>query len=626
MIEAGTSVDGYRVERMIGRGGMGVVYEAVQLSMRRRVALKLLRPELADDPAFVERFRREAQLQASLEHPNVLEVYDVGEADDGLYLAMRLVSGRTLMDVLRDGHLDADRALRLLDQVTGALDSAHEAALIHRDVKPQNVLVDEGDRAFLADFGLTRAGTQTTVASSSPMLGSVAYVAPEIVRGEEPTPASDRYSVAATVFHCITGDVLFPRASDAAVLYAHATEVPPRAQERRAELPEALDDVLGPALAKEPGARPPTAQAIVGGVRDALGTGVGRLGPPRGPAPPSAEPTAVVPPPADGNRRASRLVLGGAALLAAAALGAGVALILDEDESTSAAGDVVPVPTVAAGAVPLGSQLGAPERSVDCVGREPRPDSPACSIVQTELADATLLVPEDGMITGWTVRGAAGDIALDVIRPRGSDTVRVGKSQWESANNAGPHHFDTQLAVEAGDRLGLELGPGASIGITEVAGAQTERWMDPLGGAYGTPDLKSGTGFDYEVALRAEFVAGKTAGLPEHLTGFAARSAPDGLVRDTAPIHVWEPDKTRLDVKLVEVEDRVAVDVFKGRERTLRVFLDDLRPEGVPIEIKTFDYPDTPYGEVGLWWTNPNSGRVIFHGMNVGEGFLESAA
>jgi serine/threonine-protein kinase len=285
MIEAGTSVDGYRVERMIGRGGMGVVYEAVQLSMRRRVALKVLRPELADDPAFAERFRREAQLQASLEHPNVLEVYDVGESDGGLYLAMRLVSGRTLLDVLREGELDAERALRLLDQVTGALDSAHEAALIHRDVKPQNVLVDDGDRAFLADFGLTRAGTQTTVASSSPMLGSVAYVAPEIVRGEEPTPASDRYSVAATVFHCITGDVVFPRASDAAVLYAHATEPPPRARERRGELPEAIDEVLGPALAKDPGSRPPTAQAIVGGVRDALGTGVGRLGSPRGPAP-----------------------------------------------------------------------------------------------------------------------------------------------------------------------------------------------------------------------------------------------------------------------------------------------------------------------------------------------------
>jgi serine/threonine-protein kinase len=215
MIEVGQTVDGYRVERLIGRGGMGVVYEAVQTSVNRRVALKVLRAELANDPAFAERFRREARLQASLEHPNVLEVYDVGETDQGLFLAMRLVSGRTLLDLLRDEELDAQRALDLLDQAAGALDAAHEARLIHRDVKPQNVLVDDGDRAFLADFGLTRAGTDTTIASSGPMLGSVAYVAPEIVRGEEPTPASDRYSAAATLFHCLTGEVVFPRGSEA---------------------------------------------------------------------------------------------------------------------------------------------------------------------------------------------------------------------------------------------------------------------------------------------------------------------------------------------------------------------------------------------------------------------------
>ena len=157
----------------------------------------------------------------------MLEVYETGESDEGLFLAMRLVSGRTLLDLLRDGELDAVRALGLLDQVAGALDAAHEASLIHRDVKPQNVLVGEGDHAFLADFGLTSAGSDTTVASSRPILGSVAYVAPEIVRGEEPTPASDRYSVAASLFHCLTGEVVFPRGSDAAVLYAHAAEPPP---------------------------------------------------------------------------------------------------------------------------------------------------------------------------------------------------------------------------------------------------------------------------------------------------------------------------------------------------------------------------------------------------------------
>src|SRR5687767_2022274 len=133
MVERGASFDGYRVERTLGRGGMGVVYEAVQSSLDRRVALKVLRPELAQDLAFVERFRREGRLQASLEHPHVLDVYEVGESSHGLYLAMRLIQGPTLAEVLRSGELDAERALNLLDQVAGALDAAHAAGLVHRD-------------------------------------------------------------------------------------------------------------------------------------------------------------------------------------------------------------------------------------------------------------------------------------------------------------------------------------------------------------------------------------------------------------------------------------------------------------------------------------------------------------
>ena len=127
---------GYRVERVLGSGGMGVVYEAIQVSLERRVALKVLRPELATDESFLQRSRREARIQASLEHPNVLEVYEVGESEHGVFLAMRLVSGRTLIDELREGDLDAERALRLLAEVAAALDVAHTAGLVHCDVKP----------------------------------------------------------------------------------------------------------------------------------------------------------------------------------------------------------------------------------------------------------------------------------------------------------------------------------------------------------------------------------------------------------------------------------------------------------------------------------------------------------
>jgi serine/threonine-protein kinase len=624
MIEAGASVAGYRVERMIGRGGMGVVYEAVQTSLQRRVALKVLRPELAQDEGFVERFRREGQLQASLEHPHVLDVYEVGESAEGLFLAMRLVTGQTLLDLLRDGELGADRTLKLLDHVTGALDAAHEADLVHRDVKPQNVLVDEGDQAYLADFGLTRASAETTAATSRPMLGSVAYVAPEVVHGEEPTPASDRYSFAATVFHCLTGDVVFPRGSDAAVLYAHATEPPPRIGERRPELPEELDGVLGAALAKQPDARPRTARSILGAVRDALGPDAERFGSPqvvglhqRGSG------DVALPPPVGRSRRGARVARLAGAVVGAAALGAAAVLALDGDDDGGR--DEVPLMPVAERAQALGSELDVPERSVDCRGQKPTPRSPSCALVQSELPGGKVLVPSDGAIVGWSVRGARGELALDVIRPRGKDTVRVGVSQWESAGNPGPHSFRTQLAVEAGDQIGIELARGSSIGVSDADGASTNRWLEPKGGAYGTPQRGKGTGFDYEVAFRAEFVPRAKVELPEHITGSAAANAPSGLVRDRAPLEVDKPRPTRLRLELVEVKDRVALDVRSGGRRTLRVFVPDLIPGGIPVELQAVKYDGEAFGEADVWWVNPNSGRRIFHFFNVAEGSLEFA-
>jgi predicted Ser/Thr protein kinase len=624
MIEPGTTVEGYRVVRMIGRGGMGVVYEAEQTSLGRPVALKVLRPELALDPRFVERFKREGQLQASLEHPHVLDVYEVGESDQGLFLAMRLATGRTLLDLLRDGELGAERALALLEQVTSALDAAHEAKLVHGDVKPQNVLVDEGDQAFLADFGLTRGGMETTAAASRPLLGSVAYVAPEIVRGEEPTPASDRYSFAATVFHCLTGDVVFPRGSDAAVLYAHATEPPPSAHERRPELPEELDAVLAGALAKRPEARPRSARSIASAVRDALGPRAADLGSPQVvDAQARGDAGQALPDLAAPRRKWPLVAAAVALLLAGAGIGLGIALASDDGGGDTAG--QVPVAGVPRGAQALGSDLGVPERSVDCRGRSPSPSSPSCSIVQSDLPGRRVLVPGDGVITGWGIRGARGDFALEVIRPRGSDTVRVGRSQFESAGNVGPHYFRTRLAVEAGDRIGVVLSPGASIGFSPGGGGTTQRWMNPLGGAYGLPDLGERSGLDGEIALRADFAARERIPLPPHLTGSAAAGAPDGKVRDRASLRVDVPRRTELEVQLVEAGGKVALDVLRGSRRTLRVFIPALKPEGVPVELKTVDYPGESFGEAGVWWVNPNSGRMLFHFYNLGEGKLEFA-
>src|SRR4051794_23346549 len=195
MLATGTTIAGYRIDGIVGTGGMGVVYEATQLSLGRTVALKVLGSHLSADDDFARRFRREAMLQAALEHPSIVTVYEAGDADDGLYLAMRLVRGTNLKQLILDG-LAPRRALDLLEQIASALDTAHDAGLIHRDVKPQNMLVDQEDRAFLADFGLTKGARDRGITRTGQYLGSIDYASPEQVRGATLSSRSDLYAFA----------------------------------------------------------------------------------------------------------------------------------------------------------------------------------------------------------------------------------------------------------------------------------------------------------------------------------------------------------------------------------------------------------------------------------------------
>lgn len=621
VIERGAEFDGYRVEQMLGRGGMGVVYEAVQISLDRRVALKVLRPDLAGDPSFADRFRREGRLQAAIEHPHVLDVYEVGEADPhGLFLAMRLIDGPTLAELLKRGELTAERALRLLEQVGDALDAAHAVGLVHRDVKPQNVLVSADDQAFLADFGLSRAGDDE-ITSSRPTMGTIAYVAPEVIAGADPTPASDRYAFAATLFHCLTGDVVFPRGSDAAILYAHASEPPPRISARRPELPAKLDRVFADALAKDPRARPPSARRLVTVVSGAIGEpALEQLGAPDpagrsvGGSETIATPvTPSVAPHARPRRRAVTIAL---VALAAAALGAGAVALTDGDDDGGAGATEVPVPPLPEGAIALGSALGAPDRTLDCGEGEPTRIGPACAISQADLPGAQLVAPADGMIVGWAVRGASGDVALDVLRPGGDETTRVARSQWERIGNEAPFHFRTELPVERGDQIGVELGADSAIGAVATDGSTTQRWLAPKGGTYGSPDRGPGTGDDYELLLRADFVAGAEPKQPEKLTGAAAAQAPDGHLRERATVEISKPPAV-VEVALVEVGNRVALDLLRGRRRIERMFVPDLVRGGRPIDLKTYTYDGEPFSEVDVWWVNPASGRAVFHFFTV---------
>jgi YVTN family beta-propeller protein len=272
----GTELAGYRIEGLLGRGGMSVVYRADHLRLKRNVALKLLAPELAEDERFRERFLRESQLAASLDHPNVVPIYDAGEVEGLLYIAMRYVPGTDLRQLLRrEGTLESDRALALVAQIGNALDAAHERGLVHRDVKPSNVLLTGRrgkEHCYLADFGLsTSASDRSVVADPRQIVGTIDYVAPEQIRDGDIDGRADVYSLACLLYECLTGDVPFRRPNDVAVIYAHLEDPAPRASERRSELTSEVDAVLEKGMAKLPDERWESCGALVEAARSALG-------------------------------------------------------------------------------------------------------------------------------------------------------------------------------------------------------------------------------------------------------------------------------------------------------------------------------------------------------------------
>ena len=220
---------------------MGVVYLATQRELRRKVALKLLSDELAADADFRARFERESRLAASIDHPNIVPLYEAGEIDGAAYLAMRYVEGVDLATRLREGPIEPAEAAAILGQVAGALDAAHERGLVHRDVKPGNVLLGRtahGDHAYLTDFGLTKqAGSETGITRAGSFVGTPAYMAPEQIQGQDVDGRADQYSLAAMAFECLTGQVPFERDQEFAVAWAQVRDAVPAASSTRPGLP-----------------------------------------------------------------------------------------------------------------------------------------------------------------------------------------------------------------------------------------------------------------------------------------------------------------------------------------------------------------------------------------------------
>jgi DNA-binding beta-propeller fold protein YncE/tRNA A-37 threonylcarbamoyl transferase component Bud32 len=325
----GTEVAGYRIEELIARGGMGVVYRATHLGLERPVALKVIARELVDRRGFRDRFLRESRLAARLDHPAVVPVYDSREVDGELIVAMRLVRGGDLRRLIdREGPLAPEPAIEYLAQIGDALDSAHAAGIVHRDVKPHNILV-EGDRAYLSDFGLAKAVDESGAASSASVVGTAQYMSPEQWRGDSIGPAADVYSLGCVLYEAITGIPPFER---------EEADTPPR-------MPHGMEAAIRRAVAKDPADRYPTAGALIAAARAAEGSEV--------------RPTAIlsedrserstVPNPSRSlfgrlGGRASAWILGGVVIFLAAMVAAVLFLLLGDDGPTVSAPVAVGTP------------------------------------------------------------------------------------------------------------------------------------------------------------------------------------------------------------------------------------------------------------------------------------------
>ncbi len=262
----------YELTALLGRGGMGEVYEAVDTDKGRTVALKILRAEFAHDEQFRTRFLRESRAAAGLEEPHVVPIHDWGEIDGNLYIDMRLVRGHTLHDLISTGPLEPRRAVSIVEQIASALDAAHARGLIHRDVKPQNIIVTSADFAYLLDFGIAQAQGDSSLTQADTRIGSFSYMAPERFGDEPCTPAADIYSLACVLYEALTADAPFPTHSNEQLIAAHLTAPPPRPSTAHSGVPTSLDTVIARGMAKEPDDRYGSAGALGRAAKRALHT------------------------------------------------------------------------------------------------------------------------------------------------------------------------------------------------------------------------------------------------------------------------------------------------------------------------------------------------------------------
>lgn len=338
---AESSFGRYELQGLLGRGGMGQVFRAYDSATDRIVAIKLLPPHLAEDREFEHRFRREARTAASLNDPHIVPIHSFGEIDGRLYVDMRLIEGRDLVRYIAEkgGRLSPSRTVKIIEQVAAALDSAHRAGLVHRDVKPSNILVANArDFVYLIDFGIARATTDTALTNTGHTMGTLAYLAPERFRGTTDSRA-DVYSLACVLYECLTGTRPFPGESYEEQITGHLHSPPPRPTASARDIPPGFDAVVARGMAKDPEVRYQTVGDLADAARAVLGGAA--VAPPMGEAPTqsatmnSANPApAPAPAPIEaGSRTALIATVAGSGLLLIVV--AAIVAIFASDDSSS---------------------------------------------------------------------------------------------------------------------------------------------------------------------------------------------------------------------------------------------------------------------------------------------------
>jgi serine/threonine protein kinase len=385
-LAAGDVIAGYRLDELAGRGGMGVVFRATHIALERQVAVKLIAPDLAEDEMFRQRFQRESRVAASIDHPHVIPIFDAGDEDGQLYVAMRYVDGTDLgAFVAREGSLAPQQAVHVIAQVADALDAAHERGLVHRDVKPANVLLESrpsGYHTYLTDFGLVKTvgAVSGVLTRTGQWLGTPDYAAPEQIMGGEVGARTDVYALGCMLYQMIAGKPPFEGDTDVAKMFAHLSEPPPSLSDARPEVPAALDEVIRSALAKEPAERQASASELALAAREAIDVPAPTAAAPQAattPAPvaetklaPTAparspRPTDPVKPPAG---RPRRLWLVAAAALALVAAGIVAVVASGGGDGGSSGGDDGGSPSEVAAVIPDGNLTSNPSFESDTSG------------------------------------------------------------------------------------------------------------------------------------------------------------------------------------------------------------------------------------------------------------------